>query len=79
MRPLAQLFPRFLQVSALVALGLGVSGFAPTSAKTIAPTTQRLQVSDAPVRYMYPEVRLRKLHLVRPDLIPYPIEYEIYC
>jgi len=26
-----------------------------------------------------PEVRLRKLHLVRPDLIPYPIEYEVYC
>ena len=26
-----------------------------------------------------PEVRLRKLHLVRPDLIPYPICYEIYC
>lgn len=26
-----------------------------------------------------PEVRLRKLHLVRPDLIPYPIEYEYYC
>jgi hypothetical protein len=26
-----------------------------------------------------PEVRLRKLHLVRPDLIPYPIAYEIYC
>jgi len=25
------------------------------------------------------EVRLRKLHLVRPDLIPYPIAYEIYC
>ena len=23
--------------------------------------------------------RLRKLHLVRPDLIPYPIAYEIYC
>ena len=27
----------------------------------------------------YPEVRLRKLHLVRPDLIPYPIFYDIYC
>jgi hypothetical protein len=27
----------------------------------------------------YPEVRLRKLHLVRPDLIPYPISYEVYC
>lgn len=25
------------------------------------------------------EVRLRKLHLVRPDLIPYPLCYEIYC
>lgn len=25
------------------------------------------------------EVRLRKLHLVRPDLIPYPISYEIHC
>ena len=26
-----------------------------------------------------PETRLRKLHLVRPDLIPYPIAYEVYC
>jgi len=26
-----------------------------------------------------PEVRLRKLHLVRPDLIPYPICFEVYC
>jgi hypothetical protein len=26
-----------------------------------------------------PEVRLRKLHLVRPDLIPYPIAHEVYC
>lgn len=26
-----------------------------------------------------PEVRLRKLHLVRPDLICYPIMYEICC
>ena len=25
------------------------------------------------------EARLRKLHLVRPDLIPYPIAYEVYC
>ena len=27
----------------------------------------------------YPVVHLRKLHLVRPDLIPYPIYYAIYC
>jgi len=25
------------------------------------------------------EVRLRKLHLVRPDLIPYPIAFEVVC
>jgi hypothetical protein len=25
------------------------------------------------------EVRIRRLHLVRPDLIPYPIAYEIVC
>jgi hypothetical protein len=25
------------------------------------------------------EVRLRKLHLVRPDLISYPLMLEIYC
>ena len=25
------------------------------------------------------EVRLRKLHLVRPDLIPYPISFEVYA
>ena len=25
------------------------------------------------------EVRLRNLHLVRPDLIPYPISYDVYC
>jgi hypothetical protein len=27
----------------------------------------------------YPMVHLRKLHLVRPDLIPYPIYYAVYC
>ena len=25
------------------------------------------------------ETRRRKLHLVRPDLIPYPIAFEVYC
>jgi hypothetical protein len=27
----------------------------------------------------YPEVRLRKMHLVRPDLIPFPIDFDVYC
>lgn len=26
-----------------------------------------------------PEVRLRKLHLVRPDLIHYPLHYAVFC
>ena len=26
-----------------------------------------------------PEARLRRIHLVRPDLIPYPIEYAVVC
>ena len=25
------------------------------------------------------EVHIRRLHLVRPDLIPYPIAYEVVC
>jgi hypothetical protein len=25
------------------------------------------------------EVRLRKLHLVRPDLIQYPLSYDVFC
>ena len=34
---------------------------------------------ESPTAGLYPEVRLRKLHLVRPDLIPYPIAYEVNC
>jgi len=33
---------------------------------------------ETPTASMH-EVRLRKLHLVRPDLIPYPIAYEVVC
>jgi hypothetical protein len=31
-------------------------------------------VGDQPV-----EVRLRRLHLVRPDLIPYPLDIQVVC
>jgi hypothetical protein len=37
------------------------------------------RTAGAVAQSYYPEVRLRKLHLVRPDLIPYPISYEVYC
>ncbi len=26
-----------------------------------------------------PQVRIRRLHLMRPDLIPYPIAYDVVC
>jgi hypothetical protein len=46
-----------------------------------APRTQpqAQPVGELPAARMNPEVRLRKLHLVRPDLIPYPVCYEVYC
>lgn len=53
----------------------GRTGSAPTpeiDAMTAAPET-------SPLAGIRPEGRLRKLHLVRPDLIPYPIAYEVYC
>ena len=37
------------------------------------------QQTDQELAGIRPEGRLRKLHLVRPDLIPYPIAYEVYC
>lgn len=43
------------------------------------PPQQASDVGEMPVSGLYPEVRLRKLHLVRPDLIPYPIAYEVCC
>lgn len=60
-------------------------GFAGVSVPNTAPVSGSdghdskhgaIQGSQAAIR---PEGRLRKLHLVRPDLIPYPIAYEVYC
>jgi hypothetical protein len=47
-----------------------------------SPCLRRAASGVAPVAVAAdrpPEVRLRRLHLVRPDLIPYPIIYEIFC
>lgn len=48
---------------------------APTPADGPAtPVQQELTATGA-----QHQVRLRKLHMVRPDLIPYPLAIEIYC
>lgn len=44
---------------------------------TISPQSAAAPSGERPVAGA--EVRLRKLHLVRPDLIPYPIAYEVCC
>lgn len=43
------------------------------------PAPKALPTGEQPQAHGLPEVRLRKLHLVRPDLIPYPIATEVYC
>lgn len=51
-----------------------MAGMIPPSTAARTPET-----SEAPEAITRNEVRLRKLHLVRPDLIPYPIHYDVYC
>jgi hypothetical protein len=70
------MFCRSLKLAVLVALmlgGMGQRGSIPDAGRIaqeqVAPATASLP----------PHVRLRKLHLVRPDLIPYPIAYEVVC
>ena len=44
------------------------------------PGTPTMTPANSPALAKAPyEVRLRKLHLVRPDLIPYPVFFEAYC
>lgn len=49
-------------------------GGQPTSRAALAAARPQTSLTRLP-----PEVRLRKLHLVRPDLIQYPIMFEVYC
>ncbi len=63
---------RLLMRLTIIACLLAVPMIPPTQA---APAVK----GEMPTAGMYPEVRLRKLHLVRPDLIPYPIAYEVCC
>jgi hypothetical protein len=45
----------------------------------IPPTTQKTTTQSPDEAQARIEVRIRKLHLVRPDLIPYPIHFDVYC
>jgi len=67
---------RIISVSALVCT-LSVL-VAATGDKRISSHSAQIQPAKTQVAAIL-EVRIRRLHLVRPDLIPYPIAYEIIC
>ena len=70
----------------LLLLTVGLMGFAapperpgPAAAGEFSPARPGASLEGSESAGIRPEGRLRKLHLVRPDLIPYPIAYEVYC
>lgn len=64
---------RFVHLARLLVLAL----WAVVPASPAKP--QSLPADGTQVVRLPVEVRLRKLHLVRPDLISYPIFFEVYC
>lgn len=75
-QPRAVCFTSGLLALAMFACMMLHSSAMPCSSPAIEPAIEHVGAlaSERP-----PEVRLRRLHLVRPDLIPYPIIYEIFC
>jgi hypothetical protein len=65
---------RLLSRAFAIAMLLSAGMIPPSTTSARTPSTPEMQV----VAHRY-EVRLRKLHLVRPDLILYPICYDVYC
>lgn len=59
-----------------------LSGTAPASSAAVsldAPANAP-EFSDVSVAVIRPlEVRTRKLHVVRPDLLRFPMQYDTYC
>ena len=72
--------PRRVSRTFLLGAFAGLALFAPQAGSTSLSPTHRHSAADPDaLAGIRPETRLRKLHLVRPDLIPYPIAYEVYC
>ena len=71
MSPRRPLLRRLLMISTLALLG----GIAP-AATTATPPTAAPSESATAASF---EARLRKLHLVRPDLIAYPFFADVIC
>jgi hypothetical protein len=65
---------RIARFALVCCVNLVLTGFAPAADARVTPAASAGEDATAAT-----EVRLRKLHLVRPDLIPYPIAYEVVC
>jgi len=65
-----------LLTRAVAVATLATAGMIPPAHSAARTPAELRAPGDTQARY---EVRLRKLHLVRPDLIPYPIHYDVYC
>jgi hypothetical protein len=71
---------RSRSIARIIVLSAALFVSAPMTPKAVSVALPAAGANLADSQAFYrPEVRLRKLHLVRPDLIPYPIAYEIYC
>jgi hypothetical protein len=70
---------RLLSRAFAVAMLLSAGMIPPSTTSARTPWTQSPSTGEMQVVAHRYEVRLRKLHLVRPDLILYPICYDVYC
>lgn len=69
--PLLRRIARLLVLVCVLASGFGPTQGSATRAQPAAGDADAITGAEARA--------LRKLHLVRPDLIPYPIAYEVCC
>lgn len=80
-----RLVARSLLLPALAALATLTPAAAPppAAAPALSPTYQAApgahEAADEALTASPSAVRLRKLHLVRPDLIQYPLSYDVFC
>lgn len=66
--PMRTIFRATARVALIGLVGVMVPTASPTTAATSADTAVANGI-----------VHIRKLHLVRPDLIPYPVYFEVVC
>jgi hypothetical protein len=70
---------RLSKMAKIFLLAAPLALIAPVHSQPLPVEPAAVDEAEASLSPLPPEVRIRKLHLVRPDLIPFPIAYETYC